>query len=222
MTRRLIPTFERFTERARRVVVLAQEESRELKHGLIGTEHILLGLLREEEAVAARVLESLDVSVERVRREVVRICGYGEIEMAGQIPFTPRAKKVLELALREALSLGHNFIGTEHVLLGLVRENEGIAARILSDLDVNGEKVRNEVIRMLNGPREAPGRPRRHQYLAVIEVDEVSEVDAEIKHLTDEIKDAIGTRPGRRASVTIVHLDPSTSLPSRRRHSQRP
>lgn len=193
-----------------------------MKHGLIGTEHILLGLLREEEAVAARVLESLDVSVERVRREVVRICGYGEIEMAGQIPFTPRAKKVLELALREALSLGHNFIGTEHVLLGLVRENEGIAARILSDLDVNGEKVRNEVIRMLNGPREAPGRPRRHQYLAVIEVDEVSEVDAEIKHLTDEIKDAIGTRPGRRASVTIVHLDPSTSLPSRRRHSQRP
>lgn len=222
MTRRLIPTFERFTERARQVVVLAQEESRELKHGLIGTEHILLGLLREEEGIAARVLESLDVSVERVRREVVRIVDYGEDETTVQIPFTPRAKKVFELAVREALSLGHNWIGTEHILLGLVRENEGLAARILSDLDVDSEKVRNEIIRFLNGPREAPGRPRRHQYLAVIEVDEISEVDVEIKHLTEEIKDAIGTRPGRRGSVTIVHLDPSTSLPSRRRRSQRP
>src|SRR5215217_4624442 len=121
--------FERFTERARQVVVLAQEEARILKHNYIGTEHILLGLLREEEGLAARVLESLDITVERVRAQVVRIVGSGE-----------------------ALSLGHNYIGTEHILLGLVRENEGVAARILLDFDADSEKIRNEVIRMLSGP----------------------------------------------------------------------
>jgi ATP-dependent Clp protease ATP-binding subunit ClpC len=134
------------------VVVLAQEEARQLKHNYIGTEHILLGLLREEEGLAARVLESLDITVERVRAQVVRIVGSGEEVTSGQIPFTPRAKKVLELALREALSLGHNYIGTEHILLGLVRENEGVAARILLDFDADSEKIRNEVIRMLSGP----------------------------------------------------------------------
>src|SRR5215467_8400180 len=144
--------FERFTERARQVVVLAQEEARTLKHNYIGTEHILLGLLREEEGLAARVLESLDITTERVRSQVVRIVGSGEEVTSGQIPFTPRAKKVLELALREALSLGHNYIGTEHILLGLVRENEGVAARILLDFDAASEKIRNEVIRMLSGP----------------------------------------------------------------------
>ena len=144
--------FERFTERARQVVVLAQEEARTLKHNYIGTEHILLGLLREEEGLAARVLESLDITTERVRAQVVRIVGSGEEVTSGQIPFTPRAKKVLELALREALSLGHNYIGTEHILLGLVRENEGVAARILLDFDADSEKIRNEVIRMLSGP----------------------------------------------------------------------
>src|SRR5213075_3017554 len=144
--------FERFTERARQVVVLAQEEARTLKHNYIGTEHILLGLLREEEGLAARVLESLDITVERVRAQVVRIVGSGEEVTSGQIPFTPRAKKVLELALREALSLGHNYIGTEYILLGLVRENEGVAARILLDFDADSEKIRNEVIRMLSGP----------------------------------------------------------------------
>src|SRR3978361_1687773 len=160
--------FERFTERARQVVVLAQEEARTLKHNYIGTEHILLGLLREEEGLAARVLESLDITVERVRAQVVRIVGSGEEVTSGQIPFTPRAKKVLELALREALSLGHNYIGNEHILLGLVRENEGVAARILLafaadsmktrtqairvDSDADAEKIRNEVIRMLSGP----------------------------------------------------------------------
>src|SRR5579859_2737874 len=144
--------FERFTERARQVVVLAQEEARTLKHNYIGTEHILLGLLREEEGLAARVLESLDITVERVRAQVVRIVGSGEEVTSGQIPFTPRAKKVLELALREALSLGHNYIGTEHILLGLVRENEGVAARILLDFDADAEKIRNEIIRVLSGP----------------------------------------------------------------------
>ena len=149
--------FERFTERARQVVVLAQDEARALKHNYIGTEHILLGLLREEEGLAARVLESLDITVEEVRAQVARIVGQGDEVTTGQIPFTPRAKKVLELALREALSLGHNYIGTEHILLGIVRENEGVAARILLDFDADAEKVRNEIFRMLGGPGKRPG-----------------------------------------------------------------
>ncbi len=150
--------FERFTERARQVVVLAQEEARTLKHNYIGTEHILLGLLREEEGLAARVLEGLEITVEEVRAQVIRIVGSGEEVTSGQIPFTPRAKKVLELALREALSLGHNYIGTEHILLGLVRENEGVAARILADFDADSEKIRNEIIRMLSGPGRRQGQ----------------------------------------------------------------
>jgi hypothetical protein len=144
--------FERFTDRARQVVVLAQDEARALKHNYIGTEHILLGLLREEEGLAARILESLDITVEEVRAQVARIVGQGDEVTTGQIPFTPRAKKVLELALREALSLGHNYIDTEHILLGLVRENEGVAARILLDFAADAEKIRNEIIRMLSGP----------------------------------------------------------------------
>jgi ATP-dependent Clp protease ATP-binding subunit ClpC len=145
--------FERFTERAKQVVVLAQDEARALKHNYIGTEHILLGLLREEEGLAARVLESLDITVEEVRAQVARIIGPGdEPIVSGQIPFTPRAKKVLELSLREALSLKHNYIGTEHILLGLVRENEGVAARILLDFDADAEKIRNEIMRVLSGP----------------------------------------------------------------------
>ena len=128
-----------------------------MKHNYIGTEHILLGLLREEEGLAARVLESLDITVEEVRAQVARIVGQGDEVTTGQIPFTPRAKKVLELALREALSLGHNYIGTEHILLGLVRENEGVAARILLDFDADAEKIRNEIIRMLSGPGRRQG-----------------------------------------------------------------
>ena len=146
--------FERFTERARQVVVLAQEEARMLQHHYIGTEHILLGLLREEEGLAARVLESLAVTLDGVRDQVMRIVGRGEEFTEGQIPFTPRAKKVLELALREALNLGHNYIGTEHILLGLTRENEGVAAQILLDLGANPDTIRNEMMRMLSGPGE--------------------------------------------------------------------
>jgi ATP-dependent Clp protease ATP-binding subunit ClpC len=148
--------FERFTERARQVVVLAQDEARALKHNYIGTEHILLGLLREEEGLAARVLESLDVAAEEVRAQVLQIVGQGDEVTTGQIPFTPRAKKVLELAQREALSLAHNYIGTEHILLGLVRENEGVAARILRDLGAGSEKICDEVIRMLAGQGTSP------------------------------------------------------------------
>ena len=148
--------FERFTERARQVVVLAQEEARTLKHNYIGTEHILLGLLDEEEGFAARVLRELGVTVEPVRDQVVQIVGHGNESVTGQIPFTPRAKKVLELALREAQSLGHNFIATEHILLGLVRENEGVSSRILLHFGVDAEKIRAEVTRMLASPPPAP------------------------------------------------------------------
>src|SRR5437016_5732451 len=123
--------FERFTERARQVVVLAQDEARLLKHNYIGTEHLLLGLLRSEDSPAHAVLGSLGIAIEDVRVQVARIVGPGKDEVSGQIPFTPRAKKVLELSLRESVGLGHNFIGTEHILLGIVRENEGLAARIL-------------------------------------------------------------------------------------------
>jgi ATP-dependent Clp protease ATP-binding subunit ClpC len=144
--------FERFTERARQVVVLAQEEARALRHNYIGTEHILLGLLREEEGIAARVLESLGVTVEAVRAQVARIVGQGDEVAGGQIPLTPRAKRVLELALRETLSLGHNWIGTEHVLLGLARENEGVAMQILLNHGVASDRIRDEVVRMLGGP----------------------------------------------------------------------
>ena len=149
------------------VVVLAQDEARALKHNYIGTEHILLGLLREEEGLAARVLESLDITVEEVRAQVARIVGQGDEVTSGQIPFTPRAKKVLELALREALSLGHNYIGTEHILLGLVRENEGVAARILLDFDADDETIRNEILSMLSGPgRRGQIRTARHALAA--------------------------------------------------------
>ena len=154
--------FERFTERARQVVILAQEEAHTLMHSCVGTEHILLGLLREQEGLAAHVLAGFDVTLERVRQHVVRIVGSGEQVSAGQIPFTPRAKEVLELALRESQSLGHNYIGTEHILLALVRESEGVAMRILIDNDVDSEQIRHEVIRLLSGPgRGAPIRPAR-------------------------------------------------------------
>jgi ATP-dependent Clp protease ATP-binding subunit ClpC len=147
--------FERFTERARDVVVLAQEEARALKHNYLGTEHILLGLLRMEEGLAARLLETFGVTVEDVRARIRAIVGEGTETAPPQIPFTPRAKKVLELGLRDALSLGHNYVGTEHILLGLARENEGVAARILLEFDVDADRIRTEVIRMLSGP----GRP---------------------------------------------------------------
>ncbi|MBA3364639.1 MAG: UvrB/UvrC motif-containing protein, partial [Actinobacteria bacterium] len=151
--------FERFTERARQVVVLAQDEARALKHNYIGTEHILLGLLREEEGLAASVLESLDITVEEVRAQVARIVGQGDEVTTGQIPFTPRAKKVLELALREALSLGHNYIGTEHILLGLAREGEGVANRILLDVGVASSEARDEVMLALSGAHSARRPP---------------------------------------------------------------
>ncbi len=174
--------FERFTDRARRVVVLAQEEARMLNHNYIGTEHILLGLIHEGEGVAAKALESLGISLEAVRQQVEEIIGQGQQAPSGHIPFTPRAKKVLELSLREALQLGHNYIGTEHILLGLIREGEGVAAQVLVKLGADLNRVRQQVIQLLSGyqgkepaadrrsagghavdlPRPRPVRPQPH------------------------------------------------------------
>ena len=154
--------FERFTERARRVVVLAQEEARRLNHNHIGTEHILLGLIHEGEGVAAASLESLGISLEAVREQIEGIIGQGRAAPTGNIPYTPRARKVLELSLREALQLGHNHIGTEHILLGLIREGRGAAAQVLVRLGADLARVREQVIQMLEDAQgeEEPGTRR--------------------------------------------------------------
>ena len=143
--------FERFTDRARRVIVLAQEEARMLNHNYIGTEHILLGLIHEGEGVAAKALESMGISLEDVRREVEEIIGQGSQPHTGHIPFTPRAKKVLELSLREGLQMGHKYIGTEFLLLGLIREGDGVAAQVLTKLGADLPRVRQQVIQLLSG-----------------------------------------------------------------------
>ena len=143
--------FERFTDRARRVIVLAQEEARALNHNYMGTEHILLGLIKEGEGVAAKALESMGINLEDVRREVIDIIGHGTQPVTGHIPFTPRAKKVLELSLREGLQMGHKYIGTEFLLLGLIREGEGVAAQVLIKLGADLPRVRQQVIQLLSG-----------------------------------------------------------------------
>ncbi len=152
--------FERFTERARKVVVLAQEEARRFGHGYIGTEHLLLGLLREDEGVAALALERSNVTLRGAREQLESIVGYGDESPSSQAPFTPSSKKVLELALREALQLEHNYIGTEHILLGLARENEGVASQMLSGMGVEADGIREQVIRLLGDER-----PRRRRGL---------------------------------------------------------
>jgi hypothetical protein len=151
--------FERFTDRARRVVVLAQEEARTLSHNYIGTEHILLGLIHEGEGVAAKVLESIGISLEAVRAKVGEIIGHGEKQPSGHIPFTPRAKKVMELSLREAIQLGHNYIGTEHLLLGLLREGQGVAAQVLIKLGAELNGVRVKVVEQLKDYKGDPLSP---------------------------------------------------------------
>ena len=151
--------FERFTERARQSVVFAQDEARALKHNYIGTEHLLLGLLREEQGLAAHVLAELEVGLDRTRAEVAQIIGEGDVVTQGQIPFTPRAKKILELSLREALALGHNYIGTEHVLIAIARANEGVAMDVLVGFGVEAETLRDAVVRGLGGPAAVGGPP---------------------------------------------------------------
>jgi ATP-dependent Clp protease ATP-binding subunit ClpC len=154
--------FERFTDRARRVVVLAQEEARNLDHNYIGTEHILLGLIHEGEGVAARALTNLGASLEELRASVEAIIGRGQYAAPGHIPFTPRAKKVLELSLRESMQLGHNYIGTEHILLGLIREGDGVAAQALVARGLDLNRVRQEVISLLRG---YPSQAERESFM---------------------------------------------------------
>ena len=154
----LVEVFERFTDRARRVVVLAQDEARMLNHDYIGTEHLLLGLIGEGEGVAARALESLGISLDAVRQQVEQVIGRGQQAPSGHIPFTPRAKKVMELALREANDLGHSYIGTEHILLGLIREGDGVAAGVLTGLGADRPQVRQQVTQLLGG-RAGKGAP---------------------------------------------------------------
>jgi ATP-dependent Clp protease ATP-binding subunit ClpA len=188
--------FERFTERARQVVVLAQDEARAFKHNYIGTEHLLLGVLREEEGVGARVLESLDITLEEVRAQVARIVGQGDEVTSGMIPFTPRAKKVLELALREAVKLSHNHIGTEHILLGIVRENEGVASRILLDFGADADKVRGEILHRLSLPRPYP----RPAGTPLEDLDVAPEFEAEIMRVRRAKERAIERQSFARAA----------------------
>jgi hypothetical protein len=185
--------FERFTDRARRVVVLAQEEARMLYHGYVGTEHILLGLIHEGEGVAAKALESLGISLEAVRAQVEEIIGRGEQIPSGYIPFTPRAKKVMELSLREALQLGHDYIGTEHILLGLIREGDGVAAQVLIMLGADQNRVRQQVIALLYQSKE-PRLARR----PAEEGAPLPEVQARLDAVEDWLADVdqrVGTGP---------------------------
>ena len=216
--------FERFTDRARRAVELAQEEARRLNHNYIGTEHILLGLIREGEGVAARALESLGISLEAVRQQVEKIIGRGQQAPSGHIPFTPRAKKVLELSLREAKALGHNYIGTEHILLGLIREGSGVAAQVLVKLGADLNRARQQVVELLHGYHgedvtgEGPPLPddaltrvdSLDRRLAVIErwvglradLDDLDDLDQEIGRVRRE-KEAAIDRQDFEASVGL-------------------
>jgi len=169
--------FERFTDRARRVVVLAQEEARMLDHGYIGTEHLLLGLIHEGEGVAAKTLEAMGISLDAVRQQVETTIGRGEEAPSGHIPFTPRAKRVLELSLRESGQLGHNYIGTEHILLGLIREGEGVAAQVLVKLGADPNRVRQLVVQLLHG-HGAEDRPKPRGMRAGVIEDVLARLDS--------------------------------------------
>jgi ATP-dependent Clp protease ATP-binding subunit ClpA len=207
--------FERFTDRARRVVVLAQEEARMLNHNYIGTEHILLGLLREGEGLAAKALESLGISLDAVRQQVEEIIGQGQEAPSGHIPFTPRAKKVLELSLRESLQLGHNYIGTEHILLGLIREGDGVAAQVLVRLGADLNRVRHQVIQLIadRPPREAAPGPEVQARLDVVEIrlavlehrvgtgPDTSDLDEQIAQVRREKESAVDARDYEQAAV---------------------
>jgi ATP-dependent Clp protease ATP-binding subunit ClpA len=176
--------FERFTDRARRVVVLAQEEARLLNHNYVGTEHLLLGLIHEGQGVAARALELLGIRLEAVRAQIEEIVGRGQMAPTGHIPFTPRAKKVLELSLREAKQLGHNYIGTEHILLGLLREGEGVAAHVLVKLGADLSRARGQVIGLLSGDagtEEAAARTRLVRMTVPDDLLEAQEQFAEVR-----------------------------------------
>jgi hypothetical protein len=187
--------FERFTDRARRVVVLAQEEARMLNHSFIGTEHILLALIDEGDGVGAKALESLGISLDTVRQQVEEIIGQGQQAPSGHIPFTPRAKKVLQLSLREAEQLGHNYIGTEHILLGLIREGDGVAAQVLVKLGADLNGVRQQVVQLLHGrqakePVPAQSVAEEHTLLPAVQ----ARLDA-IEDRLAAVEQRVGTGP---------------------------
>jgi len=195
--------FEQFTDQARRVVVLAQEEARRLNHNYIGTEHLLLGLIHEGEGVAAKALESFDISLEAGRAQVQERIGRGLRGPTGHIPFTPRAKKVLELALREALQLGHNSIGTEHILLGILREGEGVAAQVLAGFGADYARVRERVVLLLSGEREQVGPRARLVHMTVPE---------DLRELEEQVA---RVRRQRQAAIEAGDLDGAAALRDR-------
>jgi ATP-dependent Clp protease ATP-binding subunit ClpA len=205
--------FQRFTDRARRVVVLAQDEARRLDHNYIGTEHLLLGLISEGEGVAAAALKSLGISLAPVRQQVEEIIGRGQEAPQGHIPFTPRAKKVLELSLRESQQLGHNYIGTEHILLGLIREGDGVAAQVLVRLGADRNRVRQQVIQLLHGrTAEEPGpgaeiRPEMAGQRAGIGPD-TSDLDEQIE----------AARAEKQAAIDAQDFEQAVALRDREKH----
>jgi ATP-dependent Clp protease ATP-binding subunit ClpC len=217
--------FERFTDRARRVVVLAQEEARMLDHNYIGTEHLLLGLIHEGSGVAARALEALEIRLEAVRQEVEKAIGRGgEGQPSGHIPFTPRAKKVLELAFRESTQLGHNYIGTEHILLGLVREGNGVAAQVLVRLGADRDRVRQQVVHLLHGESgpAVVGRRARRPMMIGAEPARIAELDARVAaaerwiglepDVHDIDQDIARTRREKEAAIDSQDFESAASL----------
>ena len=193
--------FERFTDRARRVVVLAQEEARHLDHDYIGTEHILLGLIHEGEGVAATSLESLGISLEAVRAQVEEIIAQGPSAPTGHIPFTPRAKKVLELSLREALGLGHNYVGTEHILLGLIREGDGVAAQVLVKLGADLARVRQQVVQVLSGYAGGEDVGARMRLVRMTVPDDLREVEEQLAQVRQKKEAAIQAQDFEKAAT---------------------
>jgi ATP-dependent Clp protease ATP-binding subunit ClpA len=204
--------FERFTDRARRVIVLAQEEAALLNHDYIGTEHLLLGLAHEGQGVAAKALESLGIRLEALRSQVEEAIGRGQQAPSGHIPFTPRAKKVLELSLRESQQLGHNYIGTEHILLGLVREGEGVAAQVLVKLGADLARTRQQVIQLLSGyaggPEEDPGTPPVPGDLGEVE-EQLAQVRSQKEAAIDaqDFARAAALRDAEKQLLMRLHLD---------------
>ena len=220
--------FERFTDRARKVVVLAQEEARMLNHDYIGTEHILLGLIHEGEGVAARALKSLGISLDAVRQQVEEIIGRGQHAPPGHIPFTPRAKKVLELSLRESLQLGHDYIGTEHILLGLIREGDGVAAQILVKLGADLNRVRQQVLQLLPGRaagEPVSARPAKRERRLLVRKTHLEAVEQRLTAIeqrvgigpdTSELDEQIASvRSEKESAIDAQDFDQATSLRNR-------
>jgi ATP-dependent Clp protease ATP-binding subunit ClpA len=193
--------FERFTDQARRVVVLAQEEARLLNHDYVGTEHLLLGLAHEGQGVAAIALESLGIRLEAMRSQVEEVIGQGQMAPSGHIPFTPRAKKVLELSLREAQQLGHDYIGTEHLLLGLVREGEGVAARVLVKLGADLPRVRQQVVQLLSGSAGGPEAAAEMRPVAMTVPEELREAGERLAEVRRQKEAAIEAQDFDRAAA---------------------